>query len=465
MEILTEQGFKNFKGFIPQGKVNKLLRFFLSGGGTVDCTEDHRFMTVEGVFKEARELKKEDVLYPNESITAVKKLDYDNGIDVYDAFDVEDTHSYITNGVVSHNCDLIYLDEFAFVNRAEEFYTSTYPVISSGNNSKVIITSTANGVGNLFHKIWEGAVQGTNEFKPFRIDWWDVPGRDEEWKRQTIANTSEMQFAQEFKNQFIGTSDTLIASDKLLGLQSVNPIYQQDSVRVYDRPDKDSDYMMFVDVAKGRGLDYSTFTIIDITSKPFKQVAVYQDNMVSPLLFPDIIYKYAKTYNEAYVIIESNDAGQVVCNGLYYELEYENVFVESSIKANSIGVNMTRKIKRIGCSNLKDLIEEGQLLIRDSNTIVELSTFTAHGQSFAASDGNHDDLVMNLVLFGWFATTQLFAEFTDIDVRKMIYQEQMKMIEDDMVPFGEIDDGLDSRIEVIDGDVWTTGDDPQFGAF
>jgi len=266
-------------------------------------------------------------------------------------------------------------------------------------------------------------------------------------------------------NTFVGTSDTLIASDKLLGLQSENPIYQQDNVRVFDRPDKDSEYMMFVDVAKGRGLDYSTFTIIDITSKPFKQVAVYQDNMVSPLLFPDIIYKYAKTYNDAYVIIESNDAGQVVCNGLYYELEYENVFVESSIKANSIGVNMTRKIKRIGCSNLKDLIEEGQLLIRDSATIVELSTFTAQGQSFAASDGNHDDLVMNLVLFGWFATTQLFAEFTDIDVRKMIYEEQIKMIEDDMVPFGEIDDGLDDRIEVIDGDVWTTSDDPQFGAF
>jgi hypothetical protein len=370
-----------------------------------------------------------------------------------------------SSSVRGQSADVIFLDEFAFVNRAEEFYTSTYPVISSGQNSKVIITSTANGVGNLFHKIWEGAVQGTNEYKPFRIDWWDVPGRDEEWRRQTIANTSEIQFKQEFSNQFVNTSDTLIASDKLLGLQSENPIYQQDNVRVFDRPDKDSEYMMFVDVAKGRGLDYSTFTIIDITSKPFKQVAVYQDNMVSPLLFPDIIYKYAKTYNDAYVIIESNDAGQVVCNGLYYELEYENVFVESSIKANSIGVNMTRKIKRIGCSNLKDLIEEGQLLIRDSATIVELSTFTAQGQSFAASDGNHDDLVMNLVLFGWFATTQLFAEFTDIDVRKMIYEEQIKMIEDDMVPFGEIDDGLDDRIEVIDGDVWTTGDDPQFGAF
>ena len=266
-------------------------------------------------------------------------------------------------------------------------------------------------------------------------------------------------------NTFIGTSDTLISADKLLGLQSQNPLYEQDSVRVYERPEKESNYMMFVDVAKGRGLDYSTFTIIDITAKPFRQVAVYQDNMISPLLFPDIIYKYAKTYNEAYVVIESNDAGQVVCNGLYYDLEYENVFVESALKADAIGVNMTRKVKRIGCSNIKDLIEEGQLLIRDPHTIMELSTFTAKGQSFEATDGNHDDLVMNLVLFGWFATTQLFAEFTDIDVKKMIYEEQMKMIEDDMLPFGEIDNGLDNRYEVIDGDVWVSDDKPDFGVF
>ena len=226
MEILTEQGFKNFKGFIPQGRVHRLLRFFLSGGATVDCTEDHRFMTVDGVFKEARELGKKDVLYPNKSITAVENLDYVNGIDVYDAFDVDDTHSYITNGVVSPNCDVIFLDEFAFVNRAEEFYTSTYPVISSGNNSKVIITSTANGVGNLFHKIWEGAVQGTNEFKPFRIDWWDVPGRDENWKQQTIANTSEMQFAQEFSNCLENRSEIQILLNNVVYTIRIGDLYE-----------------------------------------------------------------------------------------------------------------------------------------------------------------------------------------------------------------------------------------------
>ena len=266
-------------------------------------------------------------------------------------------------------------------------------------------------------------------------------------------------------NTFFGTGNTLISGDRLLKLQSENPIYEQDSVRVFERPNPDSDYMMFVDVAKGRGQDYSTFNIIDVSTKPFRQVAVFRDNMISPLLFPDVIHKYAKTYNNAYVVIENNDQGAVVCNGLYYELEYENIYLESAVKSNGIGVFMSRKIKRIGTSTMKDLIEQDQLHIRDAYTIMELSTFVARGSSFEASDGNHDDLVMNLVLFGWFTSTPMFAEYADVDVKKMMYEEQMKMIEDDMVPFGEMDDGLDHRTEIIDGDVWTSSDDETFGTF
>ena len=119
--------------------------------------------------------------------------------------------------------NLLYLDEFAFVERASEFYTSTYPVVSSGKDTKVIITSTANGLGNVFHKIWEGAIQETNEFIPFRVDWWDVPGRDEEWKKATVANTSPVQFDQEFGNTFFGTGDTLINANTLLELRRHDP--------------------------------------------------------------------------------------------------------------------------------------------------------------------------------------------------------------------------------------------------
>ncbi len=355
--------------------------------------------------------------------------------------------------------NLLFLDEFAFVENATEFYTSTYPVVSAGRDTKVIITSTANGLGNIYHKLWEGAVQQTNEFKPFRIDWWDVPGRDDEWKRQTVSNTSELQFDQEFGNNFHGTGNTLISGGKLLEMKAKAPIYTQNqTLKVYERPDKSKEYMMFVDVAKGRGQDYSTFNLIDISAKPFKQVAVYRDNTISPLLFPDIIYKYAKTYNEAYVVIESNDQGSVVCNGLYYELEYENVFVESMVKKNAIGVEMTRKVKRIGCSNIKDLIERDKIEIVDAETIIEFSTFCARGSSYEATDGNHDDLVMNFVLFGWFVSTNMFNDMTDINIKQMMYNEQMKHIEDELVPFGIVDNGIQEKTEVIDGDRWEIGE-------
>ena len=214
--------------------------------------------------------------------------------------------------------------------------------------------------------------------------------------------------------------------------------------------------MMFVDVAKGRGQDYSTFNIIDVTARPFKQVCVFRDNNVSPLLYPDIIYKYCVQYNEAYVIIESNDQGSLVCNALYHELEYENVYVESMVKSNSIGVTMTRKVKRIGCSNIKDFIEQKKLDIVDAETIIELSTFEARGSSYEASNGNHDDLVMNLVLFAWFTTTPFFNDLTDINLKQMLYSEKLKFIEDDIVPVGIFDDGREDKYHKEMGEVWET---------
>jgi hypothetical protein len=350
--------------------------------------------------------------------------------------------------------NLLFLDEFAFVENAAQFYTSTYPVISSGNTSRVIITSTANGIGNIFHKIYEGAVQEVNEFKPFRVDWWDVPGRDDNWKKQTIANTSELQFQQEFGNTFFGTGNTLISADALMNMKAEPPVSVGD-INVYTEPKANHDYIMTVDVAKGRGQDYSTFNIIDISTNPFKQVACYRNNLISPILFPDVIHKWAKRYNEAYVIIESNDQGAVVANGLYYDIEYENMHVESMIKAGAIGMTMNRKVKRIGCSNLKDLVEEKKLHIVDLQTITECSTFEARGNSFEASDGNHDDLVMNLVMFAWYVGTEAFSNQTDMTMKQMLYEEKMKAIEDDITPVGIIDDGIEKdKSETIGGDVW-----------
>ena len=340
--------------------------------------------------------------------------------------------------------NLLFLDEFAFVERANEFYTSTYPVISAGKDTKVIITSTANGIGNTFHKIWEGAVQKVNEFVPFTVNWWDVPGRDEKWKAQTIANTSQLQFDQEFGNTFYGTGDTLINAETLLSFRASNPkeVLEGGDLLIYDRPNKDHDYIMTVDVSKGRGQDYSTATVIDISVRPFKQVAVYRNNTISPILLPNIIYKYAKVYNEAYVVIESNDQGTLVCNVLYQDLEYDNLHMESAIKADRIGIEMNRKVKRLGCSAIKDILENQKLQIVDENTIMEISTFVSKGQSYEASDGNHDDLMMNLVLFGYFVSSQFFADMTDINLKEMMFAKKMKEIEDDVPPVGFIDDGL-----------------------
>jgi len=336
------------------------------------------------------------------------------------------------------SANIIFLDEFAFVHKAEEFYTSTYPVISSGSDTKVIITSTPNGVGNMFYKLWQGAITNSNEFKPFTINWRDVPGRDDEWRAKTIANTSEAQFRQEFSCEFVGSADTLIGSTCLLGLLAQTPLKQQYDIQYYDEPQADHSYILVADVSKGRGQDYSTFSVIDISSRPFKQVATYRNNTISPLLFPNLIVRAASLYNQALVIVENNDVGQVVCNAIYYDYEYENMFTTSAVKSNGIGVVMTKKVKRVGCSNLKDLLEGGKLQIVDPYTIAELANFVPRGDSFAAAEGSHDDCVMNLVMFAWFVSTDIFNGMSDTDLRELLYSEKMIEMEEDLPPFGYI---------------------------
>lgn len=341
------------------------------------------------------------------------------------------------NSIRGLSISLLYLDEFAFVAGADAFYTSTYPVISSGKNSQVIITSTMNGVSNLFYRLWQGSLQNTNEYKNYRIDWWDVPGRDQAWRSQTIANTSELQFAQEYGNQAIGSTDTLINSDTLLSLKAEAPMeyFEGGNITIYREPLEGHQYFMMVDVCKGRGQDYSTFSIIDMTARPYEQVASYRDNMISPLILPDLLYRMGTKYNKALMLVENNDTGQVVCNALHYELEYENIFIESAAKSGGIGVTMTRRVKRIGCSNLKDLLEMRKLVVRDLNLIQELTTFESQGESFEAAAGCHDDLVMNLVLFAWFLSTP-FAELGDAALKELLFSDRIRELESDFAPIG-----------------------------
>lgn len=435
--VLTQSGYKPFDGIVRRGLSEFLLQLtFIQNGveHSIKCTPEHRFLACDGLqYVNAENLLVGDRLYPSAVITKKECVPNEH---VYDLVNVQDTHAYYTNGLVSHNC--IFMDEFAFVHKAGEFYTSTYPVISSGKDTKVIITSTPNGVGNMFYKLWQGAIQKSNAFQPFRINWYDVPGRDEAWKAETIANSSALQFAQEHECQFLGSSQTLISGDALLALTSAEPIQVQHGINYYVGPQPGHNYIMTVDVSKGRGQDYSTFSVIDVSTMPFQQVCTYRDNLISPLLYPEYIMRAAKAYNDALVVVENNDAGIVVCNSLYYDYEYENLFVQSSTRSNGLGVTMSKRVKRIGCSNLKDLIENGKLTLCDSVSIQEICTFEPKGDSYAASSGNHDDTTMNLVLFAWFVSTDAFGGLSDLDLKQLLYHDKIKEMEDDVPPFGEM---------------------------
>ena len=363
--------------------------------------------------------------------------------------------------------NLIFLDEFAFVgnNMADEFFSSVYPTISSGQTSKVIIVSTPNGM-NHFYKLWIDASEGRNEYTPIEVHWTQVPNRDEEWKKQTIANTSEEQFLQEFECEFLGSQHTLINSTILRRLAFWNPIRRQGSFDIYEEPIKDRVYCLIADTSRGVGIDYSAFVVVDITNLPYKVVAKFRSNEISPMIYPSTIKDVGLAYNQAFVMIELNDIGQQVADILHHDLEYENVLSTSMRgragqkvgggfgKGTQMGVKTTKSVKSTGCSNLKDLIENDKLIVNDFDTIAELSSFIQKGSSYEADEGHHDDLVMCLVLFSWLVRQEYFKEMTDIDIREKIYNEKLRMLEDDILPFGIIDDGQQNHIVDNTGQRW-----------
>ena len=374
------------------------------------------------------------------------------------------------SGVRGGSYNLIFLDEFAFVphNMAQEFFTATYPVISSGKTTKVIIVSTPNGL-NQFYKMWTDAIEGRSTYKPVEVHWSMVPGRDDAWKEETIRNTSEEQFRQEFETEFIGSSATLISATKLRNLTFMDPISITDGFYQYEKPIPGHNYVLAVDCAEGVMQDYSAFSVIDVTSIPYRQVGLFRDNKLPLLLYPTMIYHYAKTYNEAFVLVETNNIGQQVVDSLHYDLEYEHIFklehhsikgqnISSGFKRSiSLGLKTTKSVKKIGCANLKTLVENDKLIINDFNTIAELNTFARNKDSYEAEEGNHDDLVMTLVMFSWLTTQAFFKENTNTDIRKRLVEEQNLMYEEDMTPFGLYDDGIREEPTIDSGgDVWTT---------
>ena len=370
--------------------------------------------------------------------------------------------------------NILFLDEFAFVPNhiADSFFASVYPTITSGQSTKVIMVSTPHGM-NHFYRYWHDAERGKNQYIPTEVHWSEVPGRDDVWREQTIANTSEQQFKIEFECEFLGSVDTLIAPSKLRTMVYQEPSTRSAGLDVYVDPIKGHDYAMAVDVARGVNKDYSTFVIIDITEFPHSVVAKYRNNEIKPMLFPTIINDVGKSYNDAFVLCEVNDVGDQVASILNYDLEYKNLLMCSmrgragqvvgqgfSGKKTQLGVKMSKTVKKVGALNLKTLIESDKLLSCDYEIMSELTTFIQKNNSFEAEDGCNDDLAMCLVIYAWLVQQDYFKELTDQDVRKRLYEEQKNAIEQDMAPFGFMDDGMgDDNFVDDEGDRWFKADE------
>lgn len=597
-EVLTPQGFKAFEGIQQTERMTYTLS--LSNGYSVECTDNHQLYEKDMGWVELRQLCEGDEVSTDCGFHSIVSINQNKINDVYDLIGVDTTESYYTNGVLSHNCSLIYIDECAFIPRDMEFYESTYPVIASGKNSRVIITSTPNGQRGLFYKLWTESEAGKNEFKRVKVIWSDVPGRDEHWKDQTVRNTSYQQFLQEHecvgpetlvtikidnvvqsitikelrcldnyqpkqiatphgwckfdgvskiikpqhciiktkrkvlrssldhlimtrdgwieaqfitqgmliksKNRFLkvvsktivdepldlydvtnvrnvdhsyytnnivshncnfrGSQNSLINGEDL-EKQITQPIIDTiHGVNIYEHPIKDThphQYLMTVDVSRGLGGDYSTFSVFDITSKPYKQVATYRNNRISPILFPSVIHSTANYYNKALVLIEINDIGEQTASIMFNEFEYENLLTTVRDKnsytigfaADALyGVRTTTKVKSIGVSTLETMIHNNLIEISDGETITELSTFVPKRGSYEADAGCHDDMVMTLVLFAWLTTQQYFIELTNRDVRQSIIETFSDRAMEELMPFGIIDDEFGGFDGSMKSDWW-----------
>ncbi len=393
-------------------------------------------------------------------------VDLENGSRVF-------TSATTSSGIRGKSVNWLYIDEAAIIpnNIADEFFASVYPTISAGETTKILLTSTPLGY-NHFWKFWNESEKGTNGFENMFIPHTEIPGRDDAWIEEQFKLLGEVKFNQEVLCDFLGSTNTLISGKALSTMSSIDPVYKKDGLEIYEEPQQDKYYVISADTARGIGGDYSAFIVVDITQMPFKVVGKYRDNKISPLLYPDFINKVAKDYNGAYVLLETNDIGQQVVDILHQELEYENIFscVQEKNKQyvspgfgkqSTLGVRTSKAVKRQGCLALKSLIEEQKFLLFDAECISELSTFVERSGTFAADEGYHDDLAMCMVLFAWLSTNTFFKDLTNVDIRDNLYNSQMRMIENDLTPFGLVVDGHEPEAQVMDGDYWIWADEKE----
>lgn len=387
-------------------------------------------------------------------------IELDNGSKIF-------SNATSIDAIRGYTINLLFLDEFAIVqnNIQEEFWNAVFPTISSGETTKIFIASTPKGL-NKFYKIWDEAVRKKNGFKPVEVHWSQVPGRDDKWRIDMISKLTERGFNQEFNTEFLGSSMTLISGTKLGMLVDRDPIHQtQDGFKFYDEVDRSRSYVMVVDTAHGGGFDYSAFIVVDVTEVPYRIVCTFRNNSISTILYPKYIMEAATYYNNAQVLIETNDLGSQVCDIMHYDMEYENLITTAArtkshevtggfgVKAQ-MGVRTTKSVKNLGCSTFKSMVETDQIILSDFDIRAELTRFALNKVgSYEAEDGN-DDLAMCCVLFAWMTAQSYFKDLTGTDVIKRIYSESGKDVAEMLVPFGIIDDGRGQSRELYGNDLW-----------
>ena len=486
--VTLDHGLQPFKLYDCQKKKVKVIHenrkvILMEGRQQGKTTTAAAYILWYTIFQEAKSV----AILANKSSTAREimsryQLMYENlpmwmqqGVKTWNKGDVElengskvFTSATTASGIRGKSVNMLYIDEAAIIpnNIAEAFFTAVYPVISAGQTTKILITSTPLGY-NHFWKFWNDSQNKRNDFVPMFIPYWEIPGRNEAWAEEQRRQLGDLKYNQEVLCKFLGSALTLIRSDIIEQMSYDDPIYSKEGLDLYEMAEKGHSYVMVADTAKGVGGDYSAFVIVDVTEVPYKMVGKYRDNSIAPMLYPSVIYRLAKEFNDAYVLIEVNSSEQVA-HILYSEYEYENIlFVQRDAKGQKIsggfagagktqlGVNTDRKVKRIGCFNFKSLLEEKKLLIPDADVISEISTFIESKGSYAADEGYHDDLVMPLVLFGWLTTNSYFREITDVNLREIMYQQKIKQIEEEMLPVGFINDGQQEETFIDSGDVWS----------
>lgn len=454
VKILTENGFKPFNGFICQGE-RSVIDLVLSNGQTLSCTKNHRIrmpdFNGEPEFVEAEFLSVGDVLY--NGVTIIDVHDTGRIEKVYDALEVEDTHSFYANGIVVSNCNLLVLDEFAFIPSgiAEEFIMSVFPTLTSSKESKLVLCSTPNGL-NSFYRMWKDAETGKNDFVTVRGYWSEI--YDQKWYEEQcrLLNNDKARINQELNCEFLGSAQTLIDSNKIQCLVAETPIFDKNNLRVFEPPQKDHAYYLTVDVSRGRGLDYSAIIVFDVTAFPFKVVATFKDNTISPMELPTLIYNLGMQYNESLVMIEANDLGESVANELWWTLEYPGVLHTKDGKIGGsgiLGVKTTKGVKNRGCSKFKELIENDQLIVNDGRIIEELEGYVLgkKGSYEAQNTKINDDLCACLFLFGWSCESDYFRDYANNDVSRTLIDRYKAEVEETIPAMGTFTDGGDDPYE------------------